>query len=79
MRFIKIALLGIVVILTACSVDVTDEETPNIKACFRFSPTSDIKTEDKVTFTNCSKNVNSFAWNFGDGSISSDKKPNTYL
>ena len=65
--FVVIAFLG------ACSGD--DPLTPSAKACFDYSPHSDITAGEEISFTNCSENATSYAWDFGDGAISTESNP----
>ncbi|MDH5366031.1 MAG: PKD domain-containing protein [Cyclobacteriaceae bacterium] len=66
-------ILFITVLLSAC----TDENpaTPDAVACFEYSPLTDIYTGDEISFTNCSQEATSFAWDFGDGNVSTDENP----
>lgn len=52
-----------------------DSTTPDAQACFDFSPQENLKVGDEITFTNCSENATSFAWDFGDGHISTEENP----
>jgi len=45
------------------------------KACFDYSPTDNLKTNDTIKFSNCSLNSNYYDWDFGDGSFSHEKSP----
>jgi PKD repeat protein len=51
-----------------------DLET-NVKACFDFSPESNLKIYDSIQFSNCSENAEKYIWDFGDGNYSFDKNP----
>ena len=44
------------------------DETKQPKADFNFTPTSDIKTGDVVTFNNLSTDAETYEWDFNDGS-----------
>lgn len=44
-------------------------------ACFDYSPATDLKTGDTVTFTNCSDNADSYLWEFADGTTSTEANP----
>jgi len=67
-------LLYILTVITfvGCNPNVVNLKT---KACFDFSPSNDIKTDDTITFSNCSVNANYYYWDFGDGSYSYQKEP----
>lgn len=58
---------------TAC--DDGDEATPDVVACFDYSPSEDITVGDEIAFTSCSENATAYTWNFGDGDISTDENP----
>lgn len=45
-------------------------------ACFNLTPATDLKAGDTIKFTSCSSNANNFAWDFGDGTISTEAFPN---
>jgi parallel beta-helix repeat protein len=59
----------------------TKPETPAVipVACFTITPTvsaTDIHVGDVITFSSsCSQNATGFAWDFGDGSTSTDANP----
>ena len=72
MKLIKVVLLGLLTTLFACS---SDDSIPNPESCFNFNPTSDIKDGDQINFTSCSENANSYMWDFGDGSSSTQENP----
>ena len=62
------------VLLWSCS-DDDDSTPPDLPdACFEIS-TSTAKAGDEITFTNCSENATIYVWDFGDGTISSEKDP----
>lgn len=66
--------MGITVgLFTAC--DDGDEPTPNASACFNYSPTEELETGTEITFTSCSENATNFAWDFGDGHMSTEENP----
>ena len=65
--FVVIAFLG------ACSGD--DPLPPSAEACFDYSPHSDITVGEEISFTNCSENATSYAWDFGDGTVSTAEDP----
>ncbi len=50
-------------------------DTPEPIACFSYEPSIEIKTGEKVTFTNCSENADIYEWNFGDGTTSIAPNP----
>ena len=63
------------VLLWSCSDDDDDangQDPP--EACFEVVGAS-VKAGDEITFTNCSKNATVYAWDFGDGTTSSEKDP----
>lgn len=60
-------------IFTAC--DDGDDATPNASACFNYSPTEELETGTEITFTSCSENATIFAWDFGDGHMSTEENP----
>lgn len=60
-------------LFTAC--DDGDEATPNASACFNYSPTEELIAGTEITFTSCSENATIFAWDFGDGHISTEENP----
>jgi PKD repeat protein len=60
-------------LLFGCSDE--DTTTPDAQACFDFSPQKNLTAGDEITFTNCSENATSFAWDFGDGDISTEENP----
>lgn len=58
-------------LFSGCKKD--DIEEPEVKACFGFQPDAIIIS--KVQFENCSENADSYLWNFGDGTTSSEFEP----
>ena len=63
------------VLLWSCSDDDDDANgQDHPEACFEVVGTS-VKAGDEITFTNCSKNATVYAWDFGDGTTSSEKDP----
>lgn len=67
------SLLIALVFLFGCSNE--DSITPDVRACFDYSPSDELKIGDEITFTNCSENATTYAWDFGDGDISTEKNP----
>lgn len=45
------------------------------EACFTYTPAENIYTNEEITFTNCSENVETFTWYFGDGTESVAQQP----
>lgn len=60
-------------VLVAC----TEEEptTSEAMACFDYTPSTEIMVGDEVSFSNCSENAIEYAWDFGDGEVSSQDNP----
>ena len=72
MKLIKLLsalLILTIVILTTCK---KPEEAVKPTACFNMSKT-EAAVNEQITFTNCSENAESYLWNFGDGSSSTEK------
>ena len=65
---ILFATLLVATILVGCRPEEPEEETPT--ALFSFA-----QSDLKVTFTNISKNAQSYIWAFGDGKTSKEKNP----
>jgi PKD repeat protein len=69
----KLLLLSsFLIAFTSCNLDTV---APKSKACFDFSPNSNVTKNTEISFSNCSKSAVSFIWSFGDGNISTDKEP----
>ncbi len=51
------------------------EENTQPTACFNFSPSSNIKPGDEISFTNCSTDAATYSWEFGDNKTSVAKDP----
>ena len=62
-------------LFTACEETTDNTTTPDAVACFNYSPNTELTAGTEITFTNCSENATNFAWNFGDGSTSTDENP----
>lgn len=68
-----ILLLALAFIAVACD---KDEEGVTPGACFSVnSPQPTIYVGDPVEFINCSTDAESYSWDFGDGSTSTEKDP----
>ncbi len=52
-----------------------EQSEPNAVACFDYSPTVELKDSTEISFSNCSENATSYAWNFGDGTFSTEENP----
>lgn len=67
--FYKVLFAGTVVVLAACS------KTP--EACFTMDKDkANIKVNEEVHFSpTCSKEADSYRWDFGDGSSTGDSSP----
>jgi len=52
-----------------------NSETIDVSACYTYSPESELQAGDTVYFSNCSENALTFAWDFGDGSTSTEAEP----
>lgn len=68
-----IATVFTIIFFTAC--DDGNEATPDIVACFDYSPQDNLKIGDEIVFTNCSENATTFGWDFGNGDISTEENP----
>ncbi|MEX2594231.1 MAG: PKD domain-containing protein [Anditalea sp.] len=68
--------IGTLTVFFSC----TDEEDPTDiqnnppEACFNVEPVEG-KVGDEFKFTNCSQNASLYAWDFGDGTLSTKKDP----
>lgn len=62
-----------IILLLSCKKDKVEEPLPELKACFGSRPNS--PSDGKVQFENCSENADSYLWNFGDGTTSSEFEP----
>lgn len=60
-------LAGAAALVSSCKKDPS--------ACFDYSPATELKTGDTVTFTNCSDNADSYLWEFADGTTSTEANP----
>ncbi len=69
-NFLIYSALVSIAIFTACGKDDFDGS-----ACISFTPASNIKVGDTITFTNCSTNSPYCAWNFGDNTNTTEKNP----
>lgn len=70
MRFTVLAAIAALIFV---SCDKKDENPA--KACFDFSPQTELYSGDDITFTNCSKDADSYLWDFGDGNTSVEESP----
>ena len=60
-------------LLVACTDE--NENTPDAIACFEYMPESGIKAGNEISFIDCSKEATSVAWDFGDGTLSTEIYP----
>ncbi len=67
-------LLSVIFTLSTCTKEDPPEMIPQTKASFDVSNNNCI-APCEVGFTNKSQNAQSFSWNFGDGTTSTDKDP----
>ena len=65
--------LGGVILFSSCDDDDTPEQDLP-KACFEMSVETG-KVGNEITFTNCSENAAAYAWDFGDGTTSTQQEP----
>lgn len=56
-----------------CKKDKVEEPLTELKACFGSKPNN--PSDGKVQFENCSENADSYLWNFGDGTTSTEFEP----
>ena len=75
-------LLLSIILLMSLFLSCEKEEEAGIKptACFTYSHNytsalGPIQGKDSVVFENCSENANSYLWNFGDGTTSTEENP----
>lgn len=74
MKNIIIAVIFSSLALSACQEEDSVVSKEKIGACFTVSSeTGDVG--DEFFFTNCSKNASKFAWDFGDGGVSTQREP----
>lgn len=73
MRTEILLLSAVLVFFVSCNDD--SSSNPAAVACFDYSPKVDLKVGDEITFTNCSDNIRSVAWDFNDGNISYEENP----
>lgn len=59
----------------AASCDNGEDVTPDAKACFSYPSETEINAGEEIVFDNCSEHATSYAWDFGDGEISTDENP----
>lgn len=71
LKFLSLLFLGGFLFISSCKKD--DPVTP-ITVGFKYAPENPI-AGDEVTFTNASNGGTTFAWDFGDGSNSTEKDP----
>lgn len=57
------------------TVRLTAAPTPQPIANFTYSPNQNLTVPVKITFTNTSKNADSYKWDFGDGTTSTETNP----
>ena len=55
--------------------DKEDSNNSDVKACFDYTPQTELKVGDEIAFTNCSENVTECSWSFGDGEVSNESNP----
>lgn len=63
----------ILILISAATLVFSCKKDPS--ACFEYSPATELKTGDTVTFTNCSDNADSYLWEFADGTTSTEANP----
>lgn len=68
-----IILIGLAAFTSSCTDG--DPATPDSTACFNAEPSSGVAIGEVITFTNCSENAESYAWDFGDGNLSNEESP----
>jgi PKD repeat protein len=73
MRNFYYLLIPLMILISSCSDE--DSSTQDAKACFDYTPETDIKPGDEISFTGCSENATTFGWDFGDGDISTEENP----
>ena len=67
-------LLTVILFFAGCGKD--DETTTTPVACFTFtSPETTVYVGDLLQFNNCSTGAESYNWDFGDGSTSTEENP----
>ena len=71
-KFLSLLILAAIIFATGCKKD--DPGVPDINVGFKFLPENPIAGE-LVTFTNSSNGGKTFAWDFGDGNLSTEKNP----
>ncbi len=55
--------------------DPNSNTSPQLTASFTYSPTQNLTAPIKINFTNTSKNAESYLWDFGDGTSSTNTDP----
>lgn len=69
------AVLPILVLLLVFYSCNKEESNVQPDACFDVSSTTEMKVGEPIKFTNCSAHANKYAWDFGDGTISTEASP----
>ncbi|MBI9069516.1 MAG: PKD domain-containing protein [Salinivirgaceae bacterium] len=71
MKYLYLIIIAFLFSLVSCEKDNDLEPT----ACFSYEIPDDYKLPIDIPFTNCSKNSDSYLWDFGDGTTSQEKNP----
>lgn len=67
---VKLSVIFLFITLNSCKIE---PDLGKSKACFDYSPTSNLTSSTSVSFSNCSLNANAYIWDFGDRQTSTDK------
>lgn len=71
-RFLIQALASVVLcVMMGCTVDFISSP----KADFNYQPSTDLKTGDTIVFANTSEHAETYFWDFGDSTTSTEKDP----
>ncbi|MDA3893492.1 MAG: hypothetical protein PF517_17650 [Salinivirgaceae bacterium] len=72
-RFGFLAITMVASALAFVSCDKDDEKLPEVKACFEFTPATDIEKGDTVSFSNCSSEAEKYTWKSNNEIVANDE------
>ena len=74
-RFIPFFVLSLIVMTGCKKENYNFDDLPEVVKSFFTIADTDLVIDEAIQFTNASENAESFTWNFGDGTTSTDKDP----
>jgi hypothetical protein len=72
-KILLLTFMAVLLTFCSCKKETKQEDKQKALACFDYTPKIDLTVNTEISFSNCSQNAISYAWNFGDGKTSIDK------